>query len=107
MISGVRASSIRMLSTSSTIANGWPRWTTSSSETGHVVAQVVEAELGVRSVGDVGLVGQPLVLERLHVLDHADRDAERVVERPHPLGVAAREVVVDRHEVDALAARAS
>ena len=27
MISGVRASSIRMLSTSSTIANGWPRWT--------------------------------------------------------------------------------
>ncbi len=31
MISGVRASSIRMLSTSSTIANGWPRWTFSES----------------------------------------------------------------------------
>ena len=32
MISGVRASSIRMLSTSSTMPKGWPRCTTSSSE---------------------------------------------------------------------------
>jgi hypothetical protein len=31
MMSGVRASSMRMLSTSSTIAYGWPRWTFSSS----------------------------------------------------------------------------
>ena len=35
-------------------------------------------------------------------LDHADGQAERLVDRPHPLGVAAREVVVDRHQVDAL-----
>ena len=32
MISGVRASSMRMLSTSSTIAYGWPRWYFSSSD---------------------------------------------------------------------------
>ena len=31
------------------------------------------------------------------------RDAERVVDRRHPLGVAAGEVVVDRDDVDALA----
>ena len=53
MISGVRASSMRMLSTSSTIANACSRWTHSSSVRGHVVAQVVEAELGVGPVGDV------------------------------------------------------
>src|SRR4051794_12705557 len=68
----------------------------------HVVAQVVEAELGVRPVGDVGAVGLDLLLVGLHVLQHADRDAERVVDRRHPLGVAAGEVVVDRDDVDAL-----
>jgi hypothetical protein len=70
---------------------------------GHVVAQVVEAELGVRPVGDVGLVGLPLVLGGLHVLQDADREAERLVDRAHPLRVAAGQVVVDRHEVHALA----
>ena len=70
---------------------------------GHVVAQVVEPELRVRPVGHVGLVGDLLVLERLHVLDDADLHSERVVERHHPLGVAAGEVVVDGHEMHALA----
>ena len=70
---------------------------------GHVVAQVVEAELGVRAVRDVGGVGDVLVLVGLHVLQHADVQPEPVVDRAHPLGVAAGEVVVDRDEVDALA----
>ena len=70
---------------------------------GHVVAQVVEPELGVRAVRDVGGVGGPLLLVRLHVLEHADAHAERLVDRAHPVGVAAREVVVDRHDVHALA----
>ena len=39
----------------------------------HVVAQVVEAELGVRAVRDVGRVGGALLLVGLHVLQHADR----------------------------------
>ena len=60
MISGVRASSIRIESTSSTIAKLWPRWTRSSARHGHVVAQVVEAELVVRAVGDVALVRRAL-----------------------------------------------
>ena len=72
---------------------------------GHVVAQVVEAELGVRAVHDVARVGLVLLLERLHVLQHADADAERVVDRAHPFGVAAREVVVDGDQVHALAPR--
>ena len=47
----------------------------------HVVAQVVEAELGVRAVGDVGGVGGALLLVGLHVLQHADGEAEAVVDR--------------------------
>src|SRR3954451_4421351 len=69
----------------------------------HVVAEVVEAELGVGAVGDVGRVGVALLLVGLHVLQHSDGEAEGGVEPPHPLRVAAGEVVVDRDEVDALA----
>ena len=69
----------------------------------HVVAQVVEAELVVRAVGDVGAVGDlPLLVVQL-VLDDADGHAEEAVEAAHPLRVAAGQVVVDRDDVDALA----
>ena len=69
----------------------------------HVVAQVVEAELGVGAIGDVGGVGRPLVGERHAVLQQAHAHAEELVELAHPLGVTASEVVVDRDDVDALA----
>jgi hypothetical protein len=69
----------------------------------HVVAEVVEAELVVGAVGDVAAV-DVLSLAGIHVrLDGADGQAEAVVERAHPLGVAAGEVVVDGDDVDALA----
>jgi hypothetical protein len=69
----------------------------------HVVAQVVEPELVVRPVRDVAPVGGlPLLVVEV-VLDHADRHAEEAVDASHPLGVAAREVVVHRDDVDALA----
>ncbi len=114
-MSGVRASSMRMLSTSSTIAKLWVASGRPSSRVApavldlllqrrrHVVAQVVEAELGVGAVRDVGGVGVALLLVGLHVLQHADREPEEVVDRAHPLGVATREVVVHRDDVDALA----
>src|SRR6266511_2439236 len=70
---------------------------------GHVVAQVVEAELGVRPVRDVGRVGLFPLRERHHVLDVGDRHAEALVDAAVPLGVALGEVVVDGDEVDALA----
>ena len=69
----------------------------------HVVAQVVEAELGVGAVRDVGRVRGALLLVRLHVLQDADGEAERLVDRPHPVGVASGQVVVDRDDVHALA----
>ena len=68
----------------------------------HVVAEVVEAELVVRAVGDVGRI-RLLPLGGIHPrLDRADGQAEAHVERPHPLHVAASEVVVDGDDMDAL-----
>ncbi len=88
MISGVRASSIRMLSTSSTIANAVAALDLFAEVLGHVVAQVVEAELRVGPVHDVARVRRLLLLVRLHVLQHPDRHPERLVDRAHPFGVA-------------------
>ena len=69
----------------------------------HVVAQVVEAELVVRAVGDVGGVGDLAFRVVQIVLNDADRHAEEAVDPPHPLGVAAGQVVVDGDDVDPLA----
>ena len=69
----------------------------------HVVAQVVEAELVVGGVGDVGVVGGALVLLGHVRHDDADREPEGVVDEAHPVGVAAGEVVVDGDDVDAAA----
>ena len=70
---------------------------------GHVVAQVVEAELGVGAVRDVRRVGLSALGERHHVLDRSDRRAETFEDGPVPLGVALGEVVVRGDEVDARA----
>ena len=68
----------------------------------HVVAQIVEAELVVRRVGDVGIIGVApfLVGEVGH--DHADAHPEEPVDLAHPVGVAAGEIVVYGDDVDAL-----
>ena len=70
---------------------------------GHVVAQVVEAELVVRAVGDVGGVRLAPLGGRHLGQDHADGQAEEAVDAAHPLGVALGQVVVDRDQVHALA----
>ena len=103
MISGVRASSIRIESTSSTIANSRLALHAVLDAEREVVAQVVEAELVVGAVGDVGAVRRALLVGGLAGLDHADRQAEEVEDRRHPVGVALREVLVDRDDVRALA----
>ena len=67
----------------------------------HVVAEVVEAELRVRAVGDVGVVGRLARLEGHHRLDERDLHPEPLEDAAVPLGVALGEVVVDRDEMDA------
>src|SRR4051812_24526724 len=69
----------------------------------HVVAEVVEAELGVRAVRDVSVVRKLALGERHHVLDRADGHAKALEDPAVPFGVALREVVVDGDKVDALA----
>ncbi len=69
----------------------------------HVVAQVVEAELVVGAVGDVGAVGFAALLVGEVVDDDADGEAEEAVDLAHPLGVAFGEVVVDGDDVYAVA----
>ncbi len=72
----------------------------------HVVAQIVEAELVVGAVGDVGGVGDaPLVGCHLRQ-DDADIETEESVHPAHPLAVAFGEVVVDGDDVHAFAADA-
>ena len=67
---------------------------------GHVVPQVVEAELVVGAVGDVGGVGGLAVLG-LDVVDHqAHGEAQEAVDLAHPLAVALGQVVVDGDDVD-------
>ena len=67
----------------------------------HVVAQVVEAELGVGPVGDVCCVRGPPAAGRHAVLQQADAHAQEAVHLAHPLAVAPGQVVVDRDDVHA------
>ena len=70
---------------------------------GHVVAQVVEAELVVGAVGDVaGVLHAPHLRRHLRE-DHPDRQAEEAVDAAHVLGVALGQVVVRGDDVHALA----
>ena len=69
---------------------------------GHaIVAQVVEAELGVGAVGDVAVVHLAAHRRGLVVQDAADGEPEELVDVAHPLGVAGGQVVVDGDHVHA------
>ena len=70
----------------------------------HVVAQVVEPEFRVRPVRHVAPIVRLALPVGKSVDDDAHRQAEELVDAPHPLGIAAGQVVVDRDHVDALAA---
>ena len=96
---------MRMESTSSTIANVVAALDLVLERGGHVVAEVVEAELVVGAVGDVGGVRRALRVEVVDLgQDHADLEPEEAgSSRAHPLGVALGEIVVDGDEVHAVA----
>ena len=69
----------------------------------HIVAQIIEAELVVRAVGDVCGVHCLAGLRRHLMDDQTDIQSEEAVYLAHPLAVALGEVVVDRDDVNALA----
>ena len=69
----------------------------------HVVAKIVEAELIVGAIGDVGVIsGLALVIVKV-VNDDAGGKSEKLVQAAHPFGIAASEIVVDGNDVYALA----
>ncbi len=69
----------------------------------HVVAQVIETVFVVGAVRDIGSVGGALLFRRLEWRDDAYGQAEEFVQRTHPVGIAASEVVVHGNHVNALA----
>ncbi len=69
----------------------------------HVVAQVVEAELIVGTVGDVAVVARAALFGIEPVHDKAHGKAQELVHEAHLLRVTAGEVVVHRHHVHAVA----
>ena len=103
MISGVRASSIRIefdLVDDGVVVAALHHL---GGRVFHVVAEIVEAELVVGAVGHVGGVFHPalVVVELMH--DDADGEAQELVDGAHPGGVALGEVVVDGHHMHAAA----
>ena len=69
---------------------------------GHVVTQVVEAELVVGAVCNVGGVGCAALLGRQIVDDEADGQTQKPIDLAHPFRVALGQIVVDRDDVHAL-----
>ncbi len=69
----------------------------------HVVAQIVEAHLVVRAVGDVRGIGGAALRTGETVDDEADLQPHEAVDLAHPLAVAPGKIVVHGDDVHALA----
>ena len=71
----------------------------------HVVAEIVKAKLIVGTESDIAAIGV-LALREVHIMgNQAHRKAQELIEPAHPLAVAAGQIVVHRHHVDALASK--
>jgi len=90
----------------------------------HIIAQIVEAEFVIGAIGDIAGIGfttrnlaemlQAAVILALVFIfriidksavmdDDAGREPQGMEDRGHPAGADARQVVIDRHQVGALA----
>ena len=67
---------------------------------GHIVAQIVETELVVRTEGDVRVVSTTTSFTvRLVLVDAVYAQTVELIEGSHPFRVTFREIIVDRHDV--------
>src|ERR1700733_2050669 len=71
----------------------------------HVVAQIVEAELVVGAIGNIGGVGFTALLIVEVVNDDAHAEAEETIQFAHPLGVALGQIVIHRDNMHAASAQ--
>ena len=67
-----------------------------------IVPQVVEAKFVIGRISNVGIVSVAFLVLCLTALRYADREAQELVNRSHPVRVALRQIFVDGHNVDAL-----
>jgi len=72
---------------------------------GHIVAQIVEAEFVVGAVGDVAGVLLPSLLRSHGVENNTYREIMKSKNRVHPLLVSLGKVVIDGHDVYAPAGK--
>ena len=68
----------------------------------HVVAQIVESELIVRTIGDIRLIHRLAVFRRDIVDNQSDLESEETVNLSHPLAVSLCQIVVDCDDMYAL-----
>ena len=69
----------------------------------HVIAEIIKAEFVVCAVSDVAAVDiEPLASVHFR-LDRTDAQAQGTIEGAHPFRIAAGEVIVHRHHVNAFA----
>ena len=69
----------------------------------HIVAQIVETELIVRTEGDIAGVSLAAIFGvRLGLVDTSHCESMELIEGPHPLGVTLGEVIIDRNDMDTL-----
>ena len=71
----------------------------------HIVAQIIEAELIIGAVGDVGGIGGLALRVAQALLDDPRGHAEETVNGAHPLRVARRQIIVDCDNVNALSSQ--
>src|SRR5664280_629253 len=69
---------------------------------GHMISQVVEAELVICTIGDVGCVCSSTLFRRAVVLKEADRHAKEFIDRPHPGPITLGQVIVDGNKVPSM-----
>jgi len=69
----------------------------------HVVPQVIKAEFVVCSVSNIATIGL-FTVRIIHVVNNGpDRKTEKPIDRPHPLSIPFRKVVVDCYDMHAKA----
>ncbi len=69
----------------------------------HVIPQVVEPQLIIRDIGNIAVIRFPPLVAVHAIEHHTDRKPQKLMDLSHPLCVTLRQVVVDRHDMDALA----
>ena len=68
-----------------------------------IVTQVVKTELIVRRIRNVARIGITFFFLGLAAFGYADGQAKKFVDRSHPVGVALRQVFVNRDDMHAIA----